>query len=314
MRIVLFALFATALLSGFPAKANSPRVHNLAPQFVQFWKNAKDKPLAEQIKEFDQTIYPTFPEFYDYKFRRWAQIGKTKEEGLQKAFTDYIGISQKFEEKTASITSEISLNLAPFLRQFPDFNTDFDISIIHSLGEMDGGTRIIDGKFHFILGVDGIAKYHSGSTDTPFLHHELFHVYHWQFFKGEDKLWMSLWSEGLATYVSEALNPGSSTVDIMLDIPTGLVGACESDLVFLWNDIKTALDSTDEAVYTTYFLLSSQDPRVPKRAGYYLGYRIAKMLAKTHSLDELVKMKPDKIRQLIEDTVVLLSKEAASQP
>lgn len=301
-------LVAIAMLIGFSAEAKSPRVHNLAPLFVQFWQKAKDKPLGDQIKEFDRTVYPSFPRFYDYKFKRLAQIGKTKEEGLQKTFTEHSGLSQKFEEKTASIANEISLNLPPFLNRFPDFDTDFDISIIHSLGEMDGGTRTIDGKLHFILGIDGIVKYHNGATDTPFLHHELFHVYHWQFFKGEDKLWMSLWSEGLATYVSEVLNPGSSTADIMLDTPTGLVAACENDITFLWNDLETHLDSTDEAIYAKYFLLSSQDPRIPKRAGYYLGYRVAKALGETYSLDELVKMEPTQLRRLIGDAIKVRSK------
>ncbi|MBK7891937.1 MAG: hypothetical protein IPJ84_14190 [Bdellovibrionales bacterium] len=143
-------LVAIAMLLEFSAEANSPRVHNLAPLFVQFWQKAKDKPLGDQIKEFDRTVYPSFPRFYDYKFKRWAQIGKTKEEGLQKAFTEYSGLSQKFEEKTASIANEISLNLPLFLNRFPDFNTDFDISIIHSLGEMDDGTRTTSHFFGMI--------------------------------------------------------------------------------------------------------------------------------------------------------------------
>ena len=301
--LIRFILFFISFSLAKIVHAKEPRIHNLAPQFVQFWEIVKDKPLSEQIKEFDKTIYLSLPEFYDYKFKRWMEAGKTKEEGLQRKFSEYTNISQKFTEKTRSISDEVSLNLNTFLTRFPDFNTDFEIYIIHSLGEMDGGTRLINGKLYFIFGVDGIVKYHNAMSDVPFIHHELFHVYHWQFFKIEDKIWTSLWAEGLATYVSEVLNPGATYMDMLLDIPVDLVTKCQKDIDFLWTDLESLIDSTDEKAYEKYFLLSSKDPRVPIRAGYYLGYLIAKDLAQTYSLDELIKMDHIRLRQLIGDTL-----------
>ena len=58
--------------------------------------------------------------------------------------------------------------------------TSNEIHIANSLFEMDGGSRKIDGRQVFVLGLDSIAKYHNALTDTPFFHHELFHLYHAQ--------------------------------------------------------------------------------------------------------------------------------------
>ncbi|MGE0526290.1 MAG: DUF2268 domain-containing putative Zn-dependent protease [Bdellovibrionales bacterium] len=312
IRVLL--LSAIGIAFSFSAFAGPPRIHNHAPEFVKFWDKVKDLPLTQQIQEFERMIYPTFPEFYAYRFKRWQEQGKTKEEGLKKAFDDYRAMHTQFAQKTASISNEIHENLVIFLKHFPDFTTDFDIHIIPSLGEMDGGTRTIDGNFYFIFGIDGILKYHNASTDVPFFHHELFHMYHWQFFKGEEKMWYALWAEGLATYVSEALNPGSSLRDIMLDIPEGLVKACEEDMAYLWFDFQSVLDTSDEAAYERYFLLSSKDPRVPRRAGYYLGYIVAKELAQKYTLDELTKMDAADLRKRIGKVIDAKIGESTSAP
>lgn len=298
-----FLLKCIFIISITSQAANSPRIHNYSSSFVEFWNKVQTLPLDEQITEFDRSIYPTFPDFYDYKYKNWTAAGKTKEEQFKKQFDNFASIHKKYEEKTKSLTKDIKRNLQTFVKSFPDFNKDFDIYIIHSLGEMDGGTRIIAGKFYFIFGIDGIVNFHNSSTDTPFFHHELFHVYHRQFFKDEEKIWTALWAEGLATYVSEALNPGSSLRDIMLDIPTGLVEACEKDMHYLWSDVLSVLDSTDEKTYEKYFLLSSKDQRVPKRSGYYLGYQIAKILAQSFSLRDLIMMENAQLRELIENTI-----------
>lgn len=124
--ILLLAFFFSATLQASEAQ---PRVHNHAPAFVDFWKTAKDWSLAEQIQEFDRTVYPTFPEFYDYRFESWARRGTSKTEGLRKVFDNYRSIHSKFSKKTESLGKEIEKNLATFLLRFPDFNTDIDIHI-----------------------------------------------------------------------------------------------------------------------------------------------------------------------------------------
>ncbi len=71
------------------------------------------------------------------------------------------------------------------------------------------------GQAHMLFGVDAIAILH-GPEDMPsFFAHELFHIYHRQVMGArlpdpDSVTWWSLWEEGLATYVSQRLNPALS--------------------------------------------------------------------------------------------------------
>jgi len=301
---ILFVILNLGLSTALASQGLQPRVHNSAPTFVKFWNEASGLPLDQQIEKFDQVVYSTFPDFYDFKFKKWQKQGKSKREGLSEQFSQYRAIHENFSKRTKTIASLIASNLNSFTKEFPDFNTNLDIYIIHSLGELDGGIRTIDGKSYFIIGIDAIAKYHREIlNDSPFFHHELFHVYHAQYFQSTGGLWSSLWMEGLPTYVSSALNPGVSNADILLDVPSDLVGKCEKDINFLWNDVFRLLQSTKNEDYVKYFLLASLDPRIPRRAGYYLGYLVAKELAKTYRLDELAKLDPSEVQRLVSETV-----------
>ncbi len=70
-----------------------------------------------------------------------------------------------------------------------------------------------------LFGVDAIAILH-GPEDMPsFFAHELFHIYHRQVMGArlpdpDSVTWWSLWEEGLATYVSQRLNPALSAQQV----------------------------------------------------------------------------------------------------
>lgn len=89
----------------------------------------------------------------------------------------------------------------------------------------------------------------------------------------------------------------------MLDTPEGLVEACEKDMPYLWSELSKVLDTSDEAAYEKFFLLSQSDPRVPKRAGYYLGYLIAKELNRSYPLDALIRLDGPELQALIQEVV-----------
>lgn len=110
---------------------------------------------------------------------------------------------------------------------------------------MDGGTRQFGDKSYFILGLDGMVKYHKGFTsEVPFFHHELFHVYHSQYLTEEMTFWVGLWGEGLATYAAERLNPQASLEELMLS--KSMVAQVNKNLGFYWQDLLSKLESKDE--------------------------------------------------------------------
>jgi len=114
--------------------------------------------------------------------------------------------------------------------------------------------------------------------------------------------WEYLWFEGLATYIAQWMNSDASLAELSLKDP--LIPECKEKLPFLWDEIAKNLDAkNNNDMYEKYFLLSSTDTQVAVRTGYYLGYLIAQELAQQFSVDELVKMKKEKIRTLIGTTI-----------
>jgi non-heme chloroperoxidase len=277
---------------------------NITDAFISFWEQAKDLPLEEQIIAFDQLVYPKFPEFYEFSYKSWHEDGLNKSDKLKKVFNLYAPIHETFKQRSTTITTDFTTHLTSFIKRFPDFFTDYPIYLLHSLDQMDGGAREINSNVYFMFGLDRIINCNTHDANlAPFFHHELFHMYHLQFFPNFTCLfWEYLWFEGLATYVSQLMNPDASLAELSLNDP--LVPQCTKKLRFLWDQIAANLDvKNDNATYVKYFLLTSTDTEVPIRAGYYLGYLIAQELAQQFSIDELVKMKKEKIRTLIGDTV-----------
>lgn len=283
---------------------DGPRVHNFAPAFIEFWDKVESKSLDEQLAALKKDFFPNFPQFYEYKIEKWKKIGKNPDEVLKKQLAEFPKIKDEFVKKTNEITNNLDSTLESFVTAVPGLDRNFDVYITHSFGDMDGGTRKIGDKTYFIFGIEGMVKYHKGFTsEIPFFHHELFHIYHGQYLPEDHIIWLSLWAEGLATYASEKLNPKASQKDLMLDLPEGMVRDIHKSISFHWNDLNSKLTSTNDIDYETYFLFSSKDKKVVKRAGYYLGYLIAKEIGKTKSISEMAQLKSDEILPLIKKAI-----------
>ncbi len=89
----------------------------------------------------------------------------------------------------------------------------------------------------------------------------------------------------------------------MLDLPKGMIGKINERLDDHWADLTAKLTSKSEVDYETYFLMSSKNKKVVTRAGYYLGYLLAKEIAKTMSISEMAQMKIQDVLPLIQSTI-----------
>ena len=135
------------------------------------------------------------------------------------SFEQFPGIRDHF----TAVTSGFARLLAPaydsFARAFPDLRPIGPIYIVHSIGEFDGGTRKVSGQSRLVFGADVMAQVHHFADETPFFQHELFHVYHAQFFSDCEETWCALWSEGLAVLVAQRLNPRATDAELLLTSP-----------------------------------------------------------------------------------------------
>lgn len=287
-------LFAIALL-GFAASCQTapapPRYHltDLSGAYEDFFDRTTAMAPDARVAAFKTEMATVFPGFYDAA--RVPGLEPSRYDGLiASSFTEFPSLRAKYDRARTGFRTMLDPALASFTRTFPDFHDIGDILLVHSVGEMDGGTRTINGKTYLVFGADMIAKLYEPGTERAFFDHELFHVYHGQFFTDCDAIWCSLWQEGLATYVAATLNPGASDAEIGLTMPAPIRPAVDANLTAAVCAVKTRLNSESPDDYRPLFFGNAHLDGLPARAGYYVGYLMIQEAAKTHSLQELAHM------------------------
>lgn len=203
-----------------------------------------------------------------------------------------------------------------FAEVFPGFNSDVSITYLPSFYRFDGQLTRIDGEFALLFGVDGIARYHGANADLGvLLSHELFHVHHARtspaLFADEEHnpVYAGVWIEGLATYVSERLNPQASTLQILLD-DTALHTRAPPKLRSIIEEILAQFDSASPDTYDR-FLNYGDKGDIPGRTGYLAGYLAAKELGATRTLAELASLRGDALRDSLRAALRTIADDAA---
>jgi len=299
MRIIPFrvafrlaaGLICLAAITAANAKP-APRLVVLTRAFTQFYDATAQVPEAERVKQFRAQFATVLPGFYAPRQRTEAGYEKQIAFSL-KTFPD---IRAKYEQVARDFPKAFAQGQKSFRRSFPDYRLDVPVYLLHSLNEMDGGTREIDGKVVGIFGADVIARIHSPATLKPFLDHELFHLYHQRYFPDCDALWCSLWQEGLAVYVAAKLNPGVSDEGLLLTQPRPIRAEVEARLKEATCGLSAKLESTKQEDYAPFFFARANDGPFPPRYGYLLGYLLASKIGANMTLDQLAKLPPDKVK------------------
>ena len=293
------------------------KLTNLADDFLEFEERTRDLPLAKRLERIKAEAYDNDP-YYDFVRGEWRKEGLEPDEKVREHLADFPELRDRFAQAAQRLPGQLDSAMTSFKKAFPDFDTGFDITLLHSLGRMDGGTRKIDGEMRFFFGADMIALYHDFGDDRPFFHHEFVHFYVEQLFKeGEvnwdasEALWRQLYSEGLAVYVSAALNPGASDKELLLVVPENLVQATRGNLSHITAEMLEHLESEDERLQDRYFRFGSDDPNFPKRCGYVVGYWIVEKMAEGRTLHELIRLDEQvilaEIRQHLDNVCLCVS-------
>jgi hypothetical protein len=306
MHLLSFVLAAAVSTSALAADTGEkPRLHNSATAFTAFWDANKDKPAIEQVAAFKDQVAPVFPGFYTTARFKGEFTQAQYDARIEGAIKEFPTIRASYVKKAQEFGSELPKYIATFKVAFPDLQLPEDIYVLHSLGEMDGGFRNIDGKSQFIFGVDAMAKFHGNGNESAFFHHELFHLYHSQVMTGcgDAGIWRSLWAEGLAVHVAKVLNPEANEQELSLDIPDGMAAQTRAMLPEALDQLESVLDSTDDKAYAGLFFRRGEAGKLPKRRGYYLGYLVAQQAGKTREIRELAKLNCGQVKELIFSTV-----------
>ncbi|MES1202969.1 MAG: hypothetical protein ABUS57_16145 [Pseudomonadota bacterium] len=302
MRKLILALscaLAASCQTTKPAPLPSYELTDLTGAYTAFFDETQGMPRDERVAAFKARMDPFFPGFYDPQ--RMEGLPPERYDGLiATSFDEFPERRAAYTRTAAEFQDMLRPALASFTQTFSDFHQIGHIYLLHSVGEMDGGVREVRGHNYLIFGADVMARIYDPGEARPFFHHELFHVYHAQFFTDCDAIWCSLWQEGLAVYASEQLNPGISDKQMALTIPRPIRPEVEANRPRAICAVAALLDSTDHENYRRIFFGSANLEGLPPRVGYYIGYLAAKDSAQTHTLAELAHMNQAQARPVLD--------------
>lgn len=275
-----------------PAPSSAPvtfEVHDFTPDFLRFWEAAQDQPVERQAQLWQQLYVSRHQAVFD----DLAMPCKDQWDA-DWSRTHYLPNLPRLLPAIRALVADLPQQLEEanrrFLKTFPDMKWSGDIYVMASGYCFTGRSQTIQGRGALLFGVDGIAAL--GQKDLiPGMQHELFHRYHRQFFDFEASsaypLWTALWAEGMATYVSEMLNPSASEIDLA-QVPLGMVRQVNDRRGQLAADFLRRFESTAQQDAKLYFNdINSKDALVPARAGYQLGVLAIRELSKDYSIQTM---------------------------
>ncbi|KQV90096.1 hypothetical protein ASD15_25835 [Massilia sp. Root351] len=300
---LIACLGLVAFLPCFAADAPPTiEVHSLAREFVTFWDGSQGMPEAQRVAAFKTQIGARFPEFYGTERYAGTRTQAEQDELIRRNLAGFGPMRQAYLDKVARFDADLPRHIATFTAAFPEFKPTVSTYFVHSLGEMDGGTRELNGRNYLIFGADGMVRYHGAGDEAAFFHHELFHIHHAAQAVNcdDDRLADRLWTEGLATYMSKVMNPQASDQEMLLDLPKGSADLVRSRIYASLAQLEQVLDSGDRQQFASLFLMDGRsEGGLPPRRGYMLGYLIAQELGKSRSPAQLAKLSCAEARPLM---------------
>lgn len=286
--VVLLGL-SCAAQSAPPPPATPFAIHDFTPEFWKFWNAAQGQPVERQAQLWQQQYVSQHQAVFDELATpckdQWDPVWSRTN-----YFTDLPRKVPAIRALVAGLTEQLAKANGRFLKTFPDMRWSGDVYVMASGYCFNGRAQTIQGRSALLFGVDAMAALDQKDL-LPTMQHELFHRYHHEFFDYEVQraypLWTALWAEGLATYVSEQLNPSASEVDLAM-VPLGMVRQVNERRAELAADFLRRFESTADKDANLFFNdANSKDPVIPGRAGYQLGVLVATELSKQNSMQTM---------------------------
>jgi hypothetical protein len=317
-----FAVSFTIFLAVTGAQAASApiEVTDIMPDFWAFWSHAAGKPADEQTRLFHKDVIDKHPElFSDSVLSAHVDPGQDPVKAFDARLARYLTEVVPYIPAMKTLSAQLNANLQEYARQFreqfPDYESRTPVYFTISLWAFDGGTREVNGKIALLFGVDSIARIHGANANLKVLFdHELFHQYHFQiapaFNADNAPIWMNLWEEGLATYVSQRMNPTTTEQQVLM-FPPDLAERAAPVLPKLADELYKNRDSTSDDEYAAFFYGQNKRADLPPRAGYYVGYHVVKQLAQGHSLADVSHWQGESLKKQVESVLQNFAAQSA---
>ena len=313
MKLLVSFLYAASLSLSSMAAPPPFKVTSLARDFADFWDATQGMLPAERVGRFKQTVAARYPTFYGVARYDGARTQVEQDAVIARVLARFGPQRAAYLATVGKFDADLPRHAATFQAAFPDF-VPIPTYFLHSLGEMDGGTRDFDGHPVLIFGADLMARLHDGDDEGAFFHHELFHTYHRlaSTVCPQPGMWQPLWHEGLATHVSKVLNPRATEKEMLLDFPAGSLALTKAQLPAAWAQLAKVLDDGNAALYGPLFSTSKDNSGLAPRRGYYLGYLVARELGRTRDIHALAALDCNDAHRLVVETVQGLERASSA--
>lgn len=287
-------------LAGHAAEAKDAHYVDLTANFVRFVDETaamKEQPRVALFRKQMDALLPGF-----YTPRNGTEPARYDAQ-VEKALANFAALRPRYERVQRDFPAAFEAGVQHFRKAFPGFAPNVPVYLLHSLGEMDGGTRELRGKVYLIFGADMIAQIHDARTLTPFLDHELFHVEHGKHFSECPEVWCALWAEGLATYAAKVMNPGADDQQLLLTTPEPIRASVDATWPATACFARAKLDSSATKDMEALFQGGSDTREYPSRFGYYVGLRVAEESGGRYKLAELARMPPERAKAVLNEAI-----------
>ena len=303
------------------ASTPSIKVISFQNEFVRFWQEAKFKPFSQQLQLWNLIIEEPHQPFFDFavwekQFRpNWSETKALALKSRLALYPELYAATLKAYETFPQVTQ---VQIERFKKIIPDFEPNFPVYAVVA-PNFDAKSAVISpdkNSIALVIALDSIAL-EKANLDILFPH-ELFHAFHAQrsgflndgVMPGTSIL-VPLWEEGLATYVSGLANPDAKDEQLLFD--PDFRKSKKEDLrwlagKFLEQMSQKTLNPAPTDAFKSWFSVGKLRLRedLPNRSGYFLGLRVVREVAKTHSLKEMIEWRPESVTPFVTDALAKL--------
>jgi len=278
------------------------RVINVVDDFIAYHQAAGNGGEDRRTALWDSLVEAKNQTFFDdaiYRRKKGQERERYKAYCIRTFWEEVAPAMEYFIALNRDIGPTLDQEVLEFQKHLPDFKPSTDFYLTFSFS-FRGKAVGVGGRDVLALGLEFFKD--SGSMAERqiriTLAHELFHLYHFQFFSAGGGLYRSLWAEGLATYASAVVVPNLKR-STYLGFPVQKMNQCHDLLPLLAADLKKNMGRADHRLERIYFGAEENGTKVPPEAGYYVGLLIIERLARKYDLAALARMDKDMVFGLV---------------
>ena len=290
------------------------KVINVVDDFLIFWERAKDEPPNRQRRLWRRMVESKHRDYFDRAVYRGANREQRRAmlDWFLAIVPDRIDAIREFNRQ---IIFKLTEAVIYFKSRFPEYQQKRDIYIGLSMFGFDSSIRAVQNEEGvpdtLCLGAEVLALYPTQQLQIA-IAHEFFHLYHFGFLFQDPWLdeiqspHIRLMIEGLAVAGAEAIYPYEPSTLYLNFSDEELMYQSDELAVSSQRYLELVREQASLERYEQWFNFSSSD-EAPLRGGYLLGYEVTKRVLAAFTLEQIVRMTPDQLREHTEEQLAAMA-------